>query len=355
MIIRVQGAAEVQYGIYYEYDNESLELGKGGMGVVYEGACFRVGNPNEYIPVAIKLITNPIQDFVERAMREASIQIDHPNILRMWGFIPNIEWDAYNSKNQTRYYVVMDRLYGVDLHSLMKGLTIDKSGYNIEYAKELYDLFINDRFQFVRKVMLEVFAAISTLHKAGHVHRDIDPSNVMVTNEGVLKLIDFGISKTVNSGNEQGHKLTNPGAIIGKLDYAAPEIIRGEVDRHNFTTDIYALGIMMYELYTGSLPFGGSDHEIMTAQLEKPIPVKNINNPKIKRIVEKATQKKQSDRYQSIEEMITDLNSEQNEEGEIREGETVIINDPGQALPTWTYILIAMVGCLIGVLLQQLI
>ena len=307
MIIRVQGASEAQNGFYYEYDNESHPLGQGGMGIVYEGYCFRNDNRNEYIPVAIKKITNTTPDLIERAMREASIQIDHPNLLRMWGFIPNQELDPYTNSYRTQYYVVMDRLVGVDLFSLMKGLTIDKSGYNVEYAQSLYNLFISDRLEFVKVVMTGAMEAISTLHGAGYIHRDIDPSNVMITGNREIKLIDFGISKTFSSLYDTGHKLTQTGAIIGKADYAAPEIVTGDIQHHNMTTDIYALGVMLYQLCTGSLPFAGTDLEIMQSHLTQTLPLKNVAWPSLRKVIERATQKKQSARYQSVDEMKDDF------------------------------------------------
>lgn len=362
MIIRVQGAAEVQNGIYYEYDNESNPLGQGGMGVVYEGYCFRVDNPNEYIPVAIKKITNTTPDLIERAMREASIQIDHPNLLRMWGFIPNMEIDPYTNSYKTQYYVIMDRLIGVDLYSLMHGVTIDKSGYNVEYAQNLYSMFINDRFEFVKTIMTNVLNAISALHEAGYIHRDIDPSNVMVTNEGEIRLIDFGISKTFSSLNEHGHKLTQTGAIIGKVDYAAPEIVVGDILHHNVTTDIYALGIMLYQLYCGELPFSGTDSEIMQFQLNDPLPVKNIDNRSLRVVVDKATQKKQADRYQSIEEMRADfehcfavkkqddspsLSSNENELDSDNSSELEPLDD-NPMVKSWIWVLVSILGLVVG-------
>lgn len=375
-MIRVQGASEVQHGIYYEYDNEALPLGQGGMGIVYEGYCFRVDNPNEYIPVAIKLITNTTPDLIERAMREASIQIDHPNLLRMWGFIPNMEWDSFTNSYKTRYYVVMDRLVGVDLYSLMTGLTIDKSGYNVEYAQELYSQFVSDRFRFVQTIMTSVMDAIVALHEAGYIHRDIDPSNVMVTNESEIKLIDFGISKTFTSLNDNGHKLTHAGAIIGKPDYAAPEIVLGDVLNHNVTTDIYALGVMLYQLYTGSLPFSGSNTEVMQAHLNEPLPVHNINNPSISKIVAKATQKKQAERYQSVAEMLEDFRKctpdksqpdnigaqpKVNPEPSVKDtpNEPVILNEEEQlvkefSIAGWVWPVVAIAGLGIGFLLNML-
>ena len=110
MIVRVQGEREIQNHIYYEYDSESVPLGQGGMGIVYQGYCYNALTPEEYIPVAIKSIQNPTQNLIDRAMREASIQIDHPNLLRMYGFIPNMEKDEYSQSYRPKYYLVMESL-----------------------------------------------------------------------------------------------------------------------------------------------------------------------------------------------------------------------------------------------------
>ena len=103
MIVKIQGVSELQNQIYYDYDTDSIPLGQGGMGIVYPGRCFKQDNPNEYIPVAVKLITNTSREMIERAMRESSIQIDHPNLLRMYGFVPNMEMDPYTQEMKPRY------------------------------------------------------------------------------------------------------------------------------------------------------------------------------------------------------------------------------------------------------------
>lgn len=340
MEIRIQGASEAQNGIYYSYDNQSVPLGQGGMGVVYEGYCFREGNTEEYVPVAIKLVTNTSADLIERARREASIQIDHPNLLRMWGFIPNMEPDPVTGAWVTRNYVVMERLVGVDLYNLLEGSTIDKSGRNIDYAVRLRQLFVNDRLGFVKEVMGCVMRGIDALHRSGYIHRDIDPSNVMITADGAIKLIDFGIAKTFSSLNETGHKLTQTGAIIGKVDYAAPEIVTGDVMHHNVTTDIYALGVLLYQVYTGALPFSGSDSEIMQMQLNTALPVSNIDDPSIRRIVAKATQKNQKLRYQSVTEMMGDFESISGTD----------VQDSSTGLKWWALVISIVAGLVSGAL-----
>lgn len=305
MIIRIQGEAEIQNHIYYEYDSESVPLGQGGMGIVYQGYCYNALDIDEKVPVAIKYIQNPTRDLVDRARREASIQIDHPNLLRMYGFIPNMELDEYSNTYRPRYYLVMERIVGVSLESLMNGVLIDKSGAFVQFAKELYDEYINDRTSFVKRITLAVAEGLSALHAAGYVHRDVDPSNVMVTHDGNIKLIDFGVSKTIQVTN--GPKLTQMGAIIGKLDYAAPEVIMGDICHHNQTTDIYALGILIYQMYTGELPYQGDNSQIIHAQVHTPVPAQNVLDTVIRNVVTKATSKAQADRYQDASALIDDI------------------------------------------------
>ena len=306
MIVRVQGEREVQNDIYYEYDSESIPLGQGGMGIVYQGYCFNALTPEEFVPVAIKSIQNPTQNLIDRAMREASIQIDHPNLLRMYGFIPNMEFDEYSQTYRPKYYLVMERIIGVSLENLMKGVLIDWSGAYVDFAKELYDQYLNDRPAFVRRITCAVCDGLSELHKAGYVHRDIDPSNIMVTHDGKIKLIDYGVSKAIQTYNN-APKLTQMGSIIGKPSYAAPEVVSGDVSSHNQMTDIYALGIMIYQMYVGSLPFIGDTGQVMYAQVNEQMPVKNIDNAVIRAVVAKATAKSQADRYQDTLTLAEDI------------------------------------------------
>lgn len=306
MVIRIQGVSEIQNQIYYDYDTESIPLGQGGMGIVYSGRCFKQDNPNEYIPVAIKLITNTSKEMIERAMRESSIQIDHPNLLRMYGFIPNMEIDPYSHEMKPKYYIVMECLDGVSLDSMLEGVFYARNGSDISYARDLYGLSTRNRGEFTLKILKPILSGIKRLHQAGYIHRDIDPSNIMITKEGKVKIIDFGVCKPISSINS-GTKLTMNGSIIGKVDYAAPEILTGDIQHHNFTTDIYALGILAFQLYTGSLPFTGENSAIMKAHLSDNVPIEKIQDQRIRSVVEKATTKEQAYRYQNIDEMWYDL------------------------------------------------
>jgi serine/threonine protein kinase len=308
MIVKVQGAAELQSGIYYEYETDSIPLGQGGMGTVYQGYCFREEDRSQYVPVAIKKIAYTTKELVDKAMREASIQIENDNLLRMYGFIPNLEVGSNSQAPTVQYYVVMENLQGVNLDCLLNGQLIDKFGRECEFARQIYSLYSTNRDEFVTFVMSNVLNGVNALHKAGFIHRDLDPSNIMVTHDDKIKVIDFGISKKLQSTPFDGAKGTVSGSMMGKVDYAAPEMITGDVANHNYTTDIYALGIMAYQLYVGSLPFNGDSSSVAKDQINTPVPVKNISNSVIRHLVSKATRKEQSARYQSIDEIIEDYN-----------------------------------------------
>lgn len=308
-VIRIIGEAERQQGVYYEYDRDSAPLGEGGMGRIYQG--FRVDISGGYrTPVAIKAIHDNISrdpQLIERAMREASIQIEHENLLRMYGFIQNVEYDSVHDVNVMRYYMVMERLVGVNLDQILNGVIYDRSGMMIPYAGELYQLYTTNRIEAIVQIMKCVMSGIMALHEKGFIHRDIDPSNVMVTIDNKIKLIDFGVCKHIDTMLAPEKSLTQAGSFIGKVNYAAPELALGDVAHQNRTTDIYALGVLMYQLAVGRLPFNGTNQEVLAAHVSKKMPINDIPNKDLRRIVDKATQKKQEKRYATAAELIVDL------------------------------------------------
>jgi serine/threonine-protein kinase len=129
----------------------------------------------------------------------------------------------------------------------------------------------------------------------------------MITHDKKVKIIDFGIAKQLNSLNTQDQQLTSTGQFVGKAAYAAPELVLGDVRSQDKSTDIYAVGIMLYQFIVGSLPFEGTMAELIKKQINEKLPLKNVPYKAIRRIIEKATAKKQADRYQSASEMRVDL------------------------------------------------
>lgn len=306
-IIRLQGDAEKRSGIYYEYDVDATPLGEGGMGRVFKG--FRVvERTGERMPVAIKAIYDNIPErVVERARREANIQLDNDNLIRMYGFVETISHYEGGTKSKVHYHVIMELLVGVTLEDIMNGVTSDQNGMQIPFAAELYSQYTQNRNAAVVRIMKSILSGLMALHDKGYIHRDIDPSNVMVTIDGKIKLIDFGICKQIVSLESLDKALTATGVFMGKVNYAAPELVLGDVKSQSYTTDIYALGILLYQLCAGHLPFSGTDQDILSANLRNSLPMKDIQGNDFKRIIRKATEKVQSKRYASVAELRVDL------------------------------------------------
>ena len=153
----------------------------------------------------------------------------------------------------------------------------------------------------------DILMGLQAIHKAGIVHRDIKSLNIMIQDSGEAKIIDFGIS--MNAKSEQ---LTKTNNVIGSAHYLAPEIINGKTATP--ATDIYALGILMFEMLTGQYPYKNDDYAIVANHhLNKPLPLIRKYNPNVRQsiinVIKKATAKKIDDRYKSATEMYDDLNN----------------------------------------------
>ena len=301
-IVRIQGNEEKRNGIYYEYDVDAKPLGEGGMGRVFKG--FRVDErTGERQPVAIKAIYDNIPErVVERARREAAIRIDNENLIRMFGFIETVNYYEGRTKCKVYYHIIMELLVGVTLEDIINGVTSDPNGVQIPFAAELYAQYTHNKSAAIVKIMTHILCGLMALHDKGYIHRDIDPSNIMVTSDGHIKLIDFGIAKNLKALGSNDKLMTAAGKFIGKAEYASPELVLGDVRSQNYTTDIYALGILFYRLLVGRLPFNGSQYEVLQNQLKSKVPVGNIENKALANVIKKATEKIQNNRYGSIAE-----------------------------------------------------
>ncbi len=304
----IKGNLEISSGIHYEVDLKKPPLGAGGMGQVFKGV--RVDdNTGLRTDVAVKFLYQDLPlSAIKRSKSEAAIQIKSENLIEMMGFIEMEEVDRYGN-SLTRNFIVSEFLQGVMLYELLQGNLTDANGNTIEYAEELYDLYSKDRVKFAKLIITNILAGVMALHDKGYIHRDIDPSNIMITVDRKIKLIDFGIAKNVKETIGDTQSLTKFGSFIGKPSYAAPELITGDVAAHNFSTDLYQVGVLLYELIVGTRPFIGADHEIMNMQINSPVPVENLSHAGFARIVAKAMKKKQGERYQSAAQFRADVES----------------------------------------------
>lgn len=301
-MIRIQGETERRNGICYQVDSDDQPIGVGGMGQVFKGICVneKTGSTR---PVAIKFLYDDLPpQAIERARREASIRLRNDNLVEMLGFI-EISETVQNGAVVKHYHVVSELLTGVSLSDILEGKTKDRNGEEVAYAVKLLQDFRNDPEHFAKIVVVNVLSGLMALHDAGYIHRDIDPSNIMVTADGHIKLIDFGICKQMNNLTTNDRPLTVSGRFMGKPEYAAPELAIGDVKAQNQTTDIYAVGILLYQCIVGHTPFEGACHEILEKQLKEKLPLKVIKDKNLREIIGIACAKKQEQRYQTCAQM----------------------------------------------------
>lgn len=301
-IIRLQGEAEVRKGIYYQLDSSDAPIGIGGMGQVFKGICVDT-KTNSSRPVAIKFMYDDLPPAsIERARREASIQLRNDNLIEMLGFIETEEKRA-TGEVVRHYHVVSELLTGVSLADLMNGNTKDRNGQDVAYAVKLLQDYQKDPERFAKTVAVNVLSGLMALHDAGYIHRDIDPSNIMVTTDGHIKLIDFGIAKQMNTLTTSDKSLTVAGKFMGKPEYAAPELALGDIAHQNQTTDIYAIGVLLYLCIVGHTPFEGARHEILEKQIHTKMPLQEVKNKAMRAIIERACEKKQEARFPTSAQM----------------------------------------------------
>ena len=301
-VIRLQGETEKEKGVFYQLDTNEKPIGVGGMGQVFKGICVDECT-GATKPVAIKFMFDDLPAHaIERARREASIQLRNDNLVEMLGFIEIPEKDP-SGEVKMRYHVVSELLTGVSLSDLLEGKTTDRDGKEVPFAIRMLQDYKNDSEHFARTVVTHVLSGLMALHDAGYIHRDIDPSNIMLTDDNHIKLIDFGIAKKMSTLTTHDKELTVAGNFMGKPAYAAPELVLGDIQHQNQTTDIYAVGILLYLCIIGHTPFEGPRHEVLEKQLKSKLPLGVIRNRAMRNIIATACDKKQALRYQTSAQM----------------------------------------------------
>ncbi len=336
--MKLQGQLEKQKGIYYEVDPTEPPIGIGGMGRVFKGICVNE-HSLEVKPVAVKFMFEDLPvHAIDRARREASIQLRNDNLVEMLGFIETID-NLGNGHTTKHYHVVSELLHGVPLSEMLEGSVTDYEGNEVPFAVEMLQLYKEQPEHFAIRVVKSVLAGIMALHDNGYIHRDIDPSNIMLTADNHIKLIDFGIAMKLNALSVTGCiqlDTNRKERLVGKPKYAAPELVRSDINCQNQTTDIYAIGILLYQLTCGFLPFEGKMDEVMQMQLTKDVPLNNISNPALRDIIKCATEKKQEKRFQSASEFRVALDS---------------MRSSSPSLPDKAMAIILSVGAILGLIL----
>jgi len=259
------------------------KLGSGGMGIVYEAEDVRL--PRK---VALKFLPEEAADDPDakrRFQREADTiaQLNHPNICTIYEI----------DRHEGRAFIAMECVEGLNLKAYM-------ARHKLTTAQ-------------IVEIALQIAAALASAHAKGIVHRDIKPGNIIVSEAGQVKVLDFGLARRFKTSETEELGLegsTMPGRPMGTANYMAPErILQLPLDPRS---DLFSLGVVIYEMATGRLPFAGaSPSETVTNVLDNDsIPVTRLapQHPKsLERIVQRLLAKRAIDRYPSTDELSTDL------------------------------------------------
>jgi serine/threonine protein kinase/Tfp pilus assembly protein PilF len=268
------------------------QLGAGGMGEVYLAQDTKLDRKValKILPADIAAHQDPMKRFVQEA--KSASALNHPNIITIY------EIEQIDSVN----FIATEFIDGETLRQRLKNGPL-KLGEVLDVAAQ-------------------IASALSAAHAVGIVHRDIKPENIMLRRDGILKVLDFGLAKLTERTSVESVDMealtranikTEPGVVMGTAIYMSPEQARGlEVDAR---TDVFSLGVVIYEMVAGRLPFEGSNtNEILASILsdKEPLPLARYAREvpaELERIVSKALRKNRDERYQTIRDLLLDLKS----------------------------------------------
>jgi eukaryotic-like serine/threonine-protein kinase len=267
------------------------ELGHGGMGTVYLAYDTRLGRQAALKLLPSRLINNP--ERVRRLQREAraATALNHPNIITIYDF----------GQENGRDYIASEFVEGRTLRDYVgsPGLTLNQ----------------------ILDVAIQVASALEAAHAAGIVHRDIKPENIMLRPDGYVKVLDFGLAKLTDpeSGGDEAKTgalglnsdfETRPGMVLGTVNYMSPEQARGQ--KVDGRSDLFSLGVVLYELITGHRPFGGETwhHTLVAITDSEPTPIDRYAKgvfAALQQVMSRVLAKDREKRYQTAPELLTDL------------------------------------------------
>jgi len=254
------------------------KLGEGGMGVVYKAEDLKLKRivALKFLPPDLTRDPEAKERFIQEA--QAASALDHPNICNI---------HEIDETEDGQMFICMAYYDGETLKRKVASgqLSVDS----------------------VIDIAIQIAQGLVKAHEHGIVHRDIKPGNIMITKDGMVKILDFGLAKLAGQVG-----LTKTGTTVGTIAYMSPEQARGEDVDHR--SDIWSFGVMLYEMITGQLPFNGEYEQAVLYSIisEEPESITGLRSGvpmELERIINKCLEKKPSDRYQHVDELIVDLRS----------------------------------------------
>jgi predicted Ser/Thr protein kinase len=249
------------------------QIGEGGMGAVYRAIDERLDRE-----VALKVLAGTAdrtggRRFVREA--KAASALNHPNIVTIY------EFDSHEDLE----FIAMEYIQGTTLNALLEERSLPLATM-LEYARQ-------------------AAGAIAQAHQAGIVHRDLKPGNIMVTPEGVVKVLDFGLAKRHSATGESQQTLTAAGMVVGTPAYMSPEQVLGEDE--DWRTDIFSFGVILYEIACGRRPFSGKTaqatmYRIVNEEPASPASLNTAVSPALASLIARCLKKNREQRLQSMEE-----------------------------------------------------
>ena len=251
------------------------EIGRGAMGVVFKGRDPLIGRA-----VAVKTITAGVAesaDLLERFYREARAAggLQHPNIVTIYEM----------AESEGAPFIAMEYLQGESLEKLIARKPALPLGTKIDYV-------------------VQACRALDYAHRRGVIHRDVKPANIVITTDGIVKVVDFGIARVADASK------TQTGMLLGTLAYMSPEQLRGQ--HADARCDIWALGVVLYELITYRRPFTGENHAALLLNIlqNEPPSIRQLLTDcpiPLERVVSRALRKDDKERYATMEALLNDL------------------------------------------------
>src|SRR5437016_4410636 len=270
------------------------ELGRGAMGLVYKALDPTIGRTVALKTMRLDVHGLETEDMLRRFKNEARAAgvLNHPNIVTIY--------DA--GKQDGIFYIAMEYIEGITLHALLAEKRVLTAEEVIELSRH-------------------ICKGLDYAHASGIVHRDIKPANIMITPNGTVKIMDFGIAKA-------GGGVTNTGQVLGTPNYMSPEQVKGR--QLDGRSDLFSLGVILYEMLTGEKPFVGQNVTTIIYKIvnENPITPRDLDvtvHPGLSAIVTKALAKAPDDRYQTGADLVRDLENYKLA-GPVRSGSTSSIS-----------------------------